>query len=156
MEEKMTVTFLDVSIDTFDEHRDIVPKLAGLVIGVWQPTSLELEQLISHILQCQYCQITLEALVTTNADNHENENYSEAGILSLSPKLSNIIHELNTRENIGSYMEVLETHGEEEAFKQFPLLAEHLKRCNACRVIVEEARLLLHQAGVAELILPLS
>jgi len=134
----------------------MVAKLAGLVVGVWQPTSLELEQLISHILQCQCCQTTLAALVTTNADNHENENYSEARILSLSPKLSNIIHELRTRENIGSYIEVLEMHGEEEAYKQFPLLTKHLKRCNACQRIVEEARFLLHQASVAEFILPLS
>ncbi|HYU73419.1 MAG TPA: hypothetical protein VEL31_12135, partial [Ktedonobacteraceae bacterium] len=61
-------------------------------------------------------------------------------------RLTEIIHATTVRDDIGAYIEIADAQSIGEADKRFPLLAEHLMVCKACRRDVEGTLDLLQRA----------
>jgi hypothetical protein len=74
--------------------------------------------------------------------------------VKLLSQITEIIRETKARDKIRVYIEMLEAKGEKKANKKFSQFVEHLKRCKACQLDVEETRDLLHRAKEAGLIDP--
>lgn len=149
----MTIASPYFDIDADNKGTHIESNLIDMAVGTWQPTSPEMDNLVDHLMGCLYCQVTLGVLLATqqNADKSENDAQRKALLL-----LAGAIREMQIQDDICPYIDVLEAVGVEEANKQFPILASHLKRCKACRSEVEEIRLLLGRAKNTRGTTPLS
>lgn len=155
MERKIVEIIPVPNSDILDQFPHVVPRLVDLVMNEWQPTPSQNEQLLTHLVDCVYCQIALRTLLVAELDCDLSDGSAEQPARQLLSHLTNIIHETSVRDNMGAYIEMLDASGEEAANKQFPQLAEHLKICKACRSTVEGTRDLLHRAEQAGLIAPL-
>ena len=124
----------------------VLPKLVDLVMGEWEPTALQQEQLTMHLAECLYCQIALRQFVEAALDDDKHCGLSEEPGRQLLSQLTQIIHTTSIRDDIGAYIETVDAQGVDEANKQFPLLEEHLKACKACRSEVDGTLYLLQQA----------
>ena len=151
----MTITFFDANARTPGKHLS-TKRLAYLTAGTWQPTTGELEQLVDHIVACKDCRKNLETFIIASIDADQPENCPGAILPGFFAKIRHIIREIDMQNDISAYIETLEMQDLEEAEHQFPLLAEHLKKCKACQSLLEETLTLLHRAEGAGLIAPLS
>ncbi len=118
-----------------------VGELIRFIIGEWQPDSSQQEQLAAHLTTCSSCRIALIELLLGEQEYEKRLiSHLEARIENLLMRFITIHHELEARdiEQIAAYAETVNTEKKEAADKRFPRLAEHLKRCVACRAMLEE------------------
>ncbi len=108
-----TVTEVSGKKSSFDQARHILPELRKIVSGIWQPTSLDQEQLLDHLTVCAHCQKSVEEFVAaTLAEPLEHPSNDHARKLLI--RLQDALHKLQEQEEqIAAYAETLEIHGSE-------------------------------------------
>ena len=145
----MTTTFFDANVHTFDKHISIEALL-------YSTTTAQLEWFIDHIIACEDCRRSIGTFIATSKDAEQAESYLGTINSDLLTKITQIIQEIDAQNDTSAYIEILEVQGKEAAERRFPLLANHIKRCQACQSQLEETLTLLHRAKAAGLIPPLS
>ena len=112
----------------------IVGLLIDLVMGEWQPSSAQQEQLIAHFTKCSYCRTAIIVLLSAEPE------HSETVVQDLLTQFITIHHEIEGQEHehIGAYAEMIVTQGREEANRSFPTLAKHIRGCSRCKLLLEE------------------
>lgn len=137
---------------SLDKPPHILSQLTEIVEGDLLATPSEQEQLLAHLIECEYCQIALEMLVAPELADYSSDDSSVDLASELLMRHGESIKKRQTHyEQIAAYIEMLEAHGVEEASKKYPLLAKHLKHCKDCQFLVESTRTLLEQMKKAEL-----
>src|SRR5713101_5598532 len=142
MERKVAETSLLTNAEIL-EYPHVVRKLIDMVMDEWQPTLSQYEQLVTHLTECIHCQVALGTLVVVERDYDRSSGSPVGPAEKILSQITEIIHETKARDDIRAYIEMLEAKGEKEASKKFSQLVEHLKRCKACQLDVEETRDLL-------------
>lgn len=152
MEDKMTAEEAAMGPIMLDKPPHILPQLMEVVEGDWQPTPTEQEQLLAHLVECEYCQVTLRVLVEARLAEGSPGSSSEDPARKLLARLGKFAQKKQAHyEQIAAYIETLEVRGEKAANKQYPELAEHLKQCKECQFLVKSTRVLIDQVEKAEL-----
>jgi hypothetical protein len=125
----------------------IVGKLIHLVLGEWQPDPSQQEQLITHLTECPYCGTALIVLLSAEQEYEKLNSYPDVSARNLLARFVTIHHEIEAQEyeRMGAYAEAIVAEGREEADKRFPILAEHLKRCQSCKSTLEETLAFLNE-----------
>lgn len=154
MERKMIEIASDANMDLLKDLPHVLPRLIDLLMGEWEPTQWQQEELLAHLAECLYCQIALRICIEQELNYDRSMKLSEdLGRLLLS-QLTEIIHATTIRDDIGTYIEIADAGSIEEANTRFPLLAEHLRVCNACQRDVHGTLDLLQRAKHAGFIGP--
>jgi len=155
MKEKTATKVPGTKSSMFDETHHILPQLEKIALGKWKSVLPDQEQMLDHLAKCAYCQSSVELFVAAALDSI-SESSPKDPVRKLLKHLKNALHKIHEQEeHIAAYAEALEMHGVEEANKRFPVLAEHLKHCEACKSEVEDMRTLLRKAEEDGLIVPL-
>ncbi len=118
----------------------IVNKLIDLLVGAWQPTKSEQQQLTMHLSECTDCRIALSILLVIRGKYEAKEGYSERFIQDLSIQFITLHDQIEAHrlEYIGTYVEKILTEGQKKADKQFPLLAEYMKKSSSLRSVIKD------------------
>jgi hypothetical protein len=116
-----------------------------VVTGEQRQTAFELDCLLDHLIVCVLCQAMLGTYAVLQAEADRSNRYVREAIEAFRSSLAETLHGIDFQNDLSAYIEALETRGQTEADKQFPLVVAHLQWCNACNAIVQEARLLLHE-----------
>src|ERR1700730_7164767 len=144
MKSKRTAEEAAIGPVMLDKPPHILHQLMEIVEGDWQPTPTEQEQLLAHLVECEYCQITLRVLVEARLVEGSPGSSSEDPARKLLARLGEFVQKKQAHyEQIAAYIETLEAHGEKAANKKYPELAEHLKRCKECQILVQSTRALI-------------
>lgn len=149
MEGKMTV--LESILDTVKLHEPphILSQLVDIVTGDLELDSTKQEQLLEHLVDCEYCQTALVMLVGSElADDNASASSDNIARELLARQRETMQKKHGHYEQIAAYIETLQVQGQEEASKKYPALVEHLQHCIACRHLVESTRTLF--AGMAK------
>jgi len=79
-------------------------------------------------------------LLSAGQEYERSNSYPEGPARNLLMRFVTIHHEIEAQEyeQMGAYAEAIVAEGREEADKRFPILAEHIRRCPACKSTVEE------------------
>ena len=152
MKSKRTAEEAAIGPVMLDKPPHILPQLVEIVEGDWQPASTEQEQLLAHLVECEYCQVTLGVLVEARLAEGSPGDSSEDQARQLLTRLGGITQKKQAHyEQIAAYIETLEARGEKAANKKYPDLAEHLKQCKECQNLVKSTLALIAQVEKAEL-----
>ena len=152
MKSKRTAEEAAIGSVMLDKPPHILPQLVEIVEGDWQPASTEQEQLLAHLVECEYCQVTLGVLVKARFAEGSPGVSSEDPARKLLAQLGEVVQKKQAHyEQIAAYIETLEARGEEAANKKYPELAEHLKQCKECQNLVKSTLALIDQVEKAEL-----
>lgn len=118
----------------------IVGKLIDLLRGAWQPEPFQQDQLVAHLMECSSCRAALIVLLSAEWAGEKRHCEAETTISNLLRQLKTIRREIEAQgyESMGAYAEAIVARGREEAEKQFPILAEHIRRCSSCKSMLEE------------------
>ena|SRR6266566_6437142 len=153
MKSKRTAEETAIGSVMLDKPPHILPQLVEIVEGDWQPASTEQEQLLAHLVECEYCQVTLGVLVEARLAEGSPGSSSEDPARQLLTRLGGITQKRQAHyEQIATYIETLDMSGEKAANEKYPELAEHLKRCKDCQFLVKSTRALIGQVEKAELV----
>jgi hypothetical protein len=128
------------------EPPHILSQLMEIVTGDWQPPPTEQEQLLEHIIECEYCQISLSWLVDSVLTEENTNDSSDNLVRGLLARQRESMRKQHVHyEQIAAYIETLEAQGEEGASKNYPMLVEHLQHCTDCRHLIESTRALFDE-----------
>ncbi len=141
--------------DNLNKPPHIVPELINMMIDECQPSLPAREQCLKHLIECLSCQVALGTLLMTELDYDRQAGCSTEPVQKLLSRLTEITHKTQIQEQMGGYIEALQKEREEEANKQFPIFAEHLKSCKDCHSTVEGTLSLLVQVEKAGVIAPI-
>ena len=156
MTRKLIEAFPMADPDILHEPPHVMAELFRFIQGEWHPSPAEKEQLSVHIVDCLHCQILLEMFVAAEVDYNRSHGLSEEPVRELFDRVKEMIHKMQQEpENIGAYIEALDLYGKKVANTMYPVMANHLKKCKACRSAVDETKTLLHEAAREGLIEPL-
>src|SRR5512135_290663 len=97
--------------ERLDMPPHIMPQLVDIVLGDWHPAPPDLEQVLTHLVECIHCQVTLGTLMALELDSGISSESSEE-LRKLLTRLTRIIHETKAQGMLGAYIEVLESQGE--------------------------------------------
>ena len=152
MKSKRTAEEAAIGSVMLDKPPHILPQLVEIVEGDWQPASTEQEQLLAHMVECEYCQVTLRVLVEARLAEGSPGSSSKDPARKLLARLGEFAQKKQAHyEQIAAYIETLEARGEKAANKKYPELAEHLKQCKECQNLVKSTLALIDQVEKAEL-----
>ncbi|HYT37558.1 MAG TPA: hypothetical protein VEL49_10290 [Ktedonobacteraceae bacterium] len=152
MKSKRTAEEAAIGPVMLDKPPHILPQLMEIVEGDWQPTPTRQEQLLAHLVECEYCQVTLRVLVEARLDEGSPGSSSEDPVRELLARLGGFAQKKQAHyEQIAAYIETLEARGEKAANKKYPELAEHLKQCKECQMLVKSTRTLIDLVEKSEL-----
>jgi hypothetical protein len=118
----------------------IVDKLLQLEVGEWQPDHSQRKLLISHLIECPYCR-TAPIVLLAAEPVYERSNCSpETTAHDLLTRFVTVLNEIEAREPeyMGAYAEAIVFEGREGADNRFPILAEHIRKCQSCKSTLEE------------------
>jgi len=151
MKNDMTAVESILGTAMLHEPPHILSQLMEIVTGDWQPLPNEQQQLLEHLVECEYCQAALVWLV--DAEYVEDNSSNSSG--NLVPGLLAWQRESMQKkhahyEQIAAYIETLEAQGEEEASKKYTVLVEHLQHCIDCRHLVESTQTLFDELAKDE------
>lgn len=156
MTRKLIEAFPLADPEILHEPPHVMAELFQLVQGEWHPSPAEKKRLLAHIVECLHCQILLEMFVAAELEYNRSHGLDEVPVRALFDRLKELIHKTQQEpENIGAYIEALDLYGKKEANKMYPVMANHLKKCKACKSAVDETRTLLHEVVQEGLIAPL-
>ncbi len=116
-----------------------------VVTGERRQTAFEMEYLLDHLIVCVLCQATLGTYTVLQAQTDRSNRYAREAIAAFRSSLAETLHGIDFQNDLSAYIDALETRGQTEANRQFPLVVAHLHWCDACKDTVQEARLLLHE-----------
>lgn len=152
MKDKKTAVESILGTVMLHEPPHILSQLMEIVTGDWQPPQNEQEQLLEHLIECEYCQIALAWLIDAKFVE-DNANDSSGNLVRelLVRQRENMQKKHAHYEQIAAYIETLEALGEEEAGKKYTELVEHLQHCVDCRHLVESTRALFDEMAKDEL-----
>src|SRR5689334_16927963 len=119
----MTITFFDANAHTPDKHP--IDKMIHFITDIQQLTNSELEQLVEHIIDCQDCRDSIRVFIAAGKDMARTENCPGTRTGGLLDQMAQIMLEIDAKNDISAYIDVLEMQGKEAAESQFPLLADH-------------------------------
>lgn len=119
--------------------------LLALVTGTWEPMPLERQHLLEHLLTCIPCRVMLGASVILYAEKESAKEQAQDVVDAFRASLQEALHGIDFQNKLSAYIDMLEALGEEQADRQFPDLAAHLKRCQVCRDVVEDTVFLLQE-----------
>ena len=130
----------------------IVGKLIDLVVGERQPDPSQQEELIAHLTECSYCRTALIVMLSAEQEYERSNSYPEAAIRNLLTRFVTIHHEIEAQdyEHMGAYAEAIVAEGRELADKRFPILAEHIRKCQSCKSTLEETVSFLNESEGAD------
>jgi hypothetical protein len=130
----------------------IVDKLFQLLAGEWQPDPSQQEQLVAHLMACRYCRTALIVRLAAEQEDERSNSSLESSASNLFTRFVAIHHEIEVQdyEHFGAYAEAIVAEGQEKADKRFPLLAEHIKRCQSCKTTLEEILAFLNEPEEAD------
>ena len=150
MKSKRTAEEAAIGPVILDKPPHILPQLMEIVEGDWQPT--EQEQLLAHLVECEYCQVTLRVLVEARLAEGSPGVSSEDPARKLLARLGEVVQKKQAHyEQIAAYIEQLEARGEKAANKKYPDLDQHLKQCKEFQTLVKSTLALIDQVEKAEL-----
>jgi hypothetical protein len=119
--------------------------LLALVTGTWEPMPLERQHLLEYLLTCIPCRVMLGASVILYAEKESAKEQAQDVVDAFRASLQEALHGIDFQNKLSAYIDMLEALGEEQADRQFPDLAAHLKRCQVCRDVVEDTVFLLQE-----------
>jgi predicted anti-sigma-YlaC factor YlaD len=126
----------------------IVSELFHVVMGEWQPDSSQLEQLVVHLIECEYCRTALIVLLSADQEYEMTSSFTETPARNLLTQIVTIHHEIAVQdyEHMGAYAEAIVAEGRKEADKRFLVLAEHVRKCSSCKSWLEETLAFLNKS----------
>ncbi len=152
MKDKMPALESVLGPTVLDKPPHILSQIIEIVEGDLLATPSEQEQLLAHLIECEYCQIALEMLLDSKLPGYiPGDTAADLASKLLARCAEGIKKRHEHYEQIAAYIEMIEEHGEEEASKKYPFLAKHLKQCKDCQFLVESTRTLLDQMKEVEL-----
>jgi hypothetical protein len=120
--------------------------LIDIVTGSWEPTPLEIQHLLEHLITCVPCRVILGACVILYAEKESAKERAQQVVDAFRTSLQEALHGIDFQNRLSAYIDILEAEGEEQADKQFPEVADHLQRCQVCRDVVEDTAFLLQES----------
>ncbi len=126
-------------------HAHTLEVLVALVAGTWEPTPLERQHLLEHLITCVPCRVILGTSVILYAKKESAKEQAQEVVDAFRASLQEALHGIDFQNKLSAYIDMLEAQGEEQADEQFPDLAAHLKRCQVCRDVVEDTVFLLQE-----------
>lgn len=152
MEDKMTALESILGTAKLHEPPHILSQLVNIVTGDLELDSIEQEQLLEHLVDCECCQTALVMLVDSElADDNASDSSENVARELLARQRETMQKKHAHYEQIAAYIETLEVQGQEEANKKYPALVEHLQHCIDCRHLVESTRTLFAEMAKDEL-----
>ena len=119
--------------------------LVALVTGAWEPTPLERQHLLEHLITCVPCRVILGACVILYTEKESSKEQAHQVVDAFRASLQEALHGIDFQNKLSAYIDIMVAQGEKQADKQFPDLAAHLKRCQVCRDVVEDTVFLLQE-----------
>ena len=116
-----------------------------MVTGTWEPTPLEMQHLLEHLITCVPCRVILGAWVILYAEKEPAKEQTQRAVDAVRATLQEAMHGMDFQNKLSIYIDILEVQGEEQAAKQFPAVVDHLKRCQVCRTVVQDTVFLLRE-----------
>lgn len=144
MKGRKTHVLPETGFENLDVPPHVLSQLIDMMLVNWQPAPADLETLLSHLVECLHCQLTLGTLIALELHSNPAEE-DHRTLRNLLAQLTDFIHQTQI-DDLVAYLEVLEVQGQDEASSRFPVLAEHLQHCQDCRSTIVETRALLRSA----------
>src|SRR5579863_4296955 len=152
MEDKMRALEFGLDAAKLAKPPHILSQLMDIVTGDVELDTTEQEQLLEHLVDCEYCQTVLVMLVGAGLADDNASDSSENIVRELLARQRETMRKKHANyEQIAAYIETLEVQGQEEANKKYPALVEHLQHCLDCRNLVESTRTLLTEMAKDEM-----
>ena len=123
------------SSERLEQAPHVLTQLLDLFENTFQPSPEQQQHIIQHLATCMHCQLVIEIVLQgLLEDAREHEEATEQA-QSLLAYWLNLTH-ATLKEQIPAYVDLVLAQGEQSAGADFPLLAEHLQRCQKCRAEV--------------------
>ena len=135
-------------------HPDLLepPHIVGNLIDIMnderQIDLFQQEQLVAHLVECEYCRTTIIIVLSAALENEQSNDHPDPLVYDLLTRLVDIHHEIKSREyeQMGAYAEAIVAHGKKEANRHFPALVDHIRTCSRCQITLEETLAFLNES----------
>src|SRR5450755_4955237 len=101
MKRKMIEIASDANKDLLKDLPHALPRLINLLMGEWEPTPRQQEDLLAHLAECLYCQVILRVCIEKELDYDKSVGVTEKPGRLLLAQVTKIIHATTMRDNIG-------------------------------------------------------
>jgi hypothetical protein len=123
------------------------PHILTILLELLEGDSVQIvaqqEQVVAHLLACDYCRTAVVIALNVAQEYDHRNNDSENPTHDLLVRFASINREIEActeseYERMGAYAETIIAKGRKKANKQFHTLSEHIKRCRSCRSALED------------------
>lgn len=136
MQENIAILLANSS-EKLNQAPHVLAQLMDLLRGTPLFAPAQSQQIEQHLAGCIHCQVFVELALLSMIEDAQAHNDPTEPAWQVLKHWSRITH-ATCKDEIPAYVDMLMAQGEEQACTHFPLLAEHIHTCQACREEVHD------------------